>query len=217
VLFSRIGSAILLAGGLALHASVAQATTVSGSYHGHVNYVDPQLAGAFALGDPFTLNFTYDPNAVTDSAADPNLGLYGPVFTTLAGSIGSYNFALSGSNSIDVQIGSLADALTILADVSGAPVAGYEPAYISAALYDYSKTALSNDSLPSTFLPASLFSTRSLGFTVYDRSGTTIKAYALNATIDTPLPPPLLLFVSAIGGLGAVGWRRSRRSMRMRH
>lgn len=214
MLSARIGFAVLFAGIVGLHGPAAEAVTVTGSYQGHVTRIDPQLAGQFALGDPFTVNFTYGTTGATDTAPGlPDFGDYQLVFAAFTGKIGSYNFTLGGSDRLDVVVGSgvFDSSLLLSSQVSGVPVASNDfPAEVDVVLYDHGHATIANDSLPTTFLPASLFAKKSiLSFTVFDNGQAYSVDAAFNQPTTTPIPPSLLLFVSALGGVGVLGaWRR---------
>ena len=213
---SRIGFAILFAGVVGFWATAAEAVTVSGSYQGHVTLIDAPLAGQFTLGEAFTLDFTYGTTGAIDTSPGlPNLGTYDQVFATFTGTIGSYSFALNGQDQIDVNIatGGFASTMTFLTQVSGVPIPSNDfPSEVDLVLYDAAHTALTDDSLPAAFLPGALFSKNSyLAFTVYNNG----QAAGIIAALDrgptaTPVPPAGLLLLSALGGLGMLGWRRAK-------
>jgi hypothetical protein len=218
MLRSWIGLAVIAAVGVfGLGLAGAQAATVSGTYSGHVTSLDPQMAGQFALGDPFTVDFTYITDTATDSVpANPNLGIYQAVFTSITGTIGGYNFALATGGPIDsvrVDNDSLGrDLLIFDADVAGSPVNGFDPYGLEVFLQDDTHALFSGDALPTSALPAALFSSGSMQLNLVAGTVDAPLFSFVRATIDiptpTPIPPTLGLFVSALCGLSWFGWRR---------
>jgi hypothetical protein len=218
MLRSWIGPIVIAAAGVfGFGLASAQAATISGTYSGHVTSLDPQMAGQFAPGDPFTVDFTYITDFATDSVpANPNLGIYPEVFTSITGTIGGYNFALATGGPIDsvrVDNDSLGrDLLIFNADVAGSPVNGFVPYGLEVFLQDDTHSLFSGDALPQTFLPAALFTSGSMEFDLVGGTEDAPVFSFVRATIDipapAPIPPTLGLFVSALGGLGWLGWRR---------
>jgi len=220
MLRSWIGLAIAAVGILGF-GPMARAVTVSDSYHGHLNSIDPHLAGQFAPGDAFTVDITYETVSATDSAPSPAIGVYDFVLTSMTATIGSHTFALDTGgipNSVRVDNDSLGrDLFIVNATPLGSPVNGYDPFGVNIFLQDNTHALFSNDSLPQTTLAAALFSAGTLEFDVFDGSGTFPNYYGVRAAIDipakAPVPASLPLFVSALGGLGWFGWRRRRIGM----
>jgi hypothetical protein len=215
MLRSWIGLAIAAVGVLGF-GPVARAVTVSDSYHGHLNSIDPHLAGQFAPGDAFTVDITYDTAFGSDSVPNPAIGVYDFVLTSMTATIGSHTFALDTGgipNSVRVDNDSLGrDVFSVDATPLGSPVNGYDPFNVNIFLQDNTHALFSNDTLPQSTLAAALFSAGTLQFDVFDGSGPFPDFYSVRAAIDipakTPIPPSFPLFASALGGLTWLGWRR---------
>ena len=135
----------------------------------------------------------------------------------ITGTIGSYTFGLDSVplDSVRVDNNSLnRDLFIIGSTAAGAPVNGANPYALRAFLEDDTHTLFNGDSLPQSFLPAALFTQGSLELDLIDTSGVDPVYYYVSAAVDipakTPVPPALPLFVSALGGLGWIGWKRHR-------
>jgi len=215
---SWIGPAIAAVGILCVAPSMAHAVTVSDSYQGRINSIDPHLAGQFALTDTFAVNITYETAFATDTAVNPAIGVYDFVLTSMTATIGSHSFTLDTGaipNSVRVDNDSLGrDLFIVKAGPLGSQVNGYDPFNVEIFLQDNTHSLFNNDSIPQSSLAATLFSSGTLEFEVFDGSGQFPNYYSVRANIDipatAPIPPALPLMLSALGGLGFVAWRGKR-------
>jgi mannan endo-1,4-beta-mannosidase len=120
---------------------------------GVVNDVDAAIGGSIAVGDPFSIVYTFDPT-VPDSWDPVGYGIYNAV-TASAVTIGSYS--ASGSHGTiyitnDLQNGDqIQDGYHAqFFDLAGPSVNGLQPDYAQIELQDYSGTG---SSVPSEALP----------------------------------------------------------------
>ena len=206
-----------------LSPSVASAETITFSFAGTVDGVDPVLASAFSVGDPLTGTFVFDSNAtIATNCAGIALKSYCTPYESpaqsLLGTLGS-SYVFSGNvyvtqntppDNLPDDWGVVANPPLHLSTLIGPPVNGNVPFHFSLTLVDDSGTALDNALVPPVFANYSsgtfvlLFSDPNLGTSSLVGGPIT----SLNP-IATPEPPTALLLLAGVAGI--LGMRRLRR------
>ena len=88
----------MLVGGVVIARPAHAVTLVTWTATGEIDRVDSGLVGdGVAIGDPFTVTFTFDTDAVDDSAGDSTRGDYRDLITEVQVEVGS-SFTASASN-----------------------------------------------------------------------------------------------------------------------
>ena len=210
-----------------LSPSLASAESITFSFAGTVDEVNPILAGAFLVGDPLTGTFVFDSNATPAASCD---GLSGKTYCTpyespaqsLLATLGS-SYAFSG-NAFVIQntppVGGTPDAWGVVANpplhlsgLTGSPVNGNVLTRFDLILLDNSGTALDGVLVPPVFADYSRGTFR-LFFDDPNLGGSYIVGGPITSLnpIATPEPPTALLMLAGVAG--AVGVRRLRRVKR---
>jgi hypothetical protein len=195
-------------------ASSANAATVSGVYYGE--FITDSGLLYLSIGDTYRIEYSYDTSA-PDSDPDPQFGQYdGALSANIAFSNG-FNLSFSGGTiyvANDELVVSNSDFMIFNHQgpfTSNFPTGLYSLSGLSWELIDdATRTALSSDSLPASYLPTSLFTGTGfqIGFNGIGRPGE-----GLSGTLtSTPVPAALPLFASALGGFGILAWRRRPRT-----
>lgn len=134
--------------------SHAQAVPIKFIVDGTVDIVSPGLAGTFAIGDAFHLEYTFE-STTPDADPSSTYGRYNLAITALSVTVGTYS-ASASSATITVAndhpgIG-VADNYRIdVFDMAGPPVDGFEldPGHFPVMImFDATRTAFASDTLP---------------------------------------------------------------------
>ena len=97
-LVSALTMAGMLVGGVVIALPAHAVTLVTWTATGEIDRVDSGLVGdGVAIGDPFTVTFTFDTDAVDNSGGDSTRGDYGDLITEVQVEVGS-SFTASASN-----------------------------------------------------------------------------------------------------------------------
>jgi len=217
-------TALLLAFGalLLVHAVPASAYTVDVTYSGVVTSLDPNGGGRFALGDPFILSLVVDASAPdTDGASE--IGNYFNVLGYIGLINNSYLFG-SQSSPDQLYLWNFPDndrAVFYTGQLSAPKVGAFHLDNVWLQFEDLTGAMLGSDAVPGdlagllslsqdNYVAFEFWSDTDV-FTVY---GTVTSALQEGGppppVAATPVPAALPLLVSALGGLGFVGWRRRR-------
>jgi hypothetical protein len=205
----RIFAAALLAG--LFWAANANAATVTGVYYGELTTSSDPAFPYLSVGETYRIAFSYD-TSVADVDPDPGSGQYpGAVSGNVAFSNG-FNLSFAGGIVYvgdNVEPGD-SDYLNFgyqAAVTSNFPTGLYASNGITWTLVDLTRSALSSDQLPTSYLSAALFAGEGrfdIGFAGIGRPGVGLTGTLTSA----PNPAALPLFASALAGLGFAGWRR---------
>ena len=207
-----------------LSPSLASADTITFSFAGTVDGVDPVLASAFSVGDPLTGTFVFDSNA-TPAANCISISVksyctpYESPAQSLEATLGS-SYTFSG-NAFVIQntppVGGTPDAWGVVANpplqlsgLTGPPVNGSVLNFFSLTLRDDSGTALDSGLVPPVFADYSS-GTFVLGFDDPNLGASYIVGGPITSLnpIATPEPPTALLLLAGVAGI--LGMRRLRR------
>lgn len=206
--------------------SLASAESITFSFAGTVDGVDPILASAFSVGDLLTGTFVFDSNATpAENCVDIALKSYctpyeSPAQSLLA-TLGS-SYAFSG-NVFVIQntppVGGTPDAWGVVANpplhlsgLTGSPVNGNALTQFDLILSDNSGTALDGGLVPPVFADYSS-GTFVLFFDDPNLGGSHIVGGPITSLnpIATPEPPTALLMLAGVAGtLGMCRMRRVR-------
>ncbi len=204
--------------GLSLLAATASAATVFVRLEGPVLTVDPLLAGLFSTSDRMQFDFRYESTEV-DPNPDPNQGFYFDVTDLFTVSVlGSFTISeLQETIFItndDLSAGGQ-DRFRLVRNFfpTGPVFSGFEFIELSALLFDDDGTVFSSDKLPTSYGAPSDYEVNFLSIRWKDASGAQGR---ITGAVDTiiaqsgviPIPAALPLLLSALAGLGVVGWRR---------
>ena len=136
--------------------TVSGATPLTFVANGTVDFVPPELAGTFSIGDPFTVIYTFDADT-PDGNASLNVGDYLNALTDMVVNVGPYGASgtavdfTSGKISVVNNVGGDAYRIDVAGlvgpDVGGLPLASQNPIL---QLSDPTATATTSDALPTT-------------------------------------------------------------------
>jgi hypothetical protein len=211
---NRFKSIFVCAGFAAIGAAVALpavASTVTGTYSGHVTSATGSLRSQFHRGDIANFTFSYD-TPLLDSNLDPRVGIYFSSSVGGSGTVGSYTFTGGGDPSSLVAIVDnpndpndplRQDSFEIKYMPISTSIDGYLPTELLLVLSGLN-TNFSSDVLPTSYIAQSLFIRGEFRLPFKDGSG----HFALVSGVLTPLPEAFPLLITALGGLGFIGWRR---------
>jgi hypothetical protein len=206
-----------------LSPSLAFAESITFSFAGTVDGVDPVLASAFSVGDPLTGTLVFDSNATPaanclDIAAKSYCTPYESPAQSLLATLGSsYEFF---GNVFVIQNtppvgppdawGVVANPPLHLSSLTGPPVNGNVLTLFDLTLVDDSGTALDNALVPPVFANYSS-GTFVLAFVDANLGGSYFVGGPITSLnpIATPEPPTALLMLAGVAG--ALGVRRLRR------
>jgi len=198
-----------------LSPSLASAESITFSFAGTVDGVDPVLASSFSLGDPLIGAFVFDSSATPAVSCD---GLSGKTYCTpyespaqsLLATLGS-SYAFSG-NVFVIQntppVGGTPDAWGVVANpplhlsgLTGSPVNGNVLRLFDLILSDNSGTALDGGLVPPVFADYSS-GTFVLFFDDPNLGGSHIVGGPITSLnpIATPEPPTALLMLAGVAG-----------------
>lgn len=107
---------------LAALPGLAGASTIQVSWTGAVDFVQPQVASVFTLGDPASGSFQID-TATADVNPDPSIGEYPGAVTAVLFRFGS--FEASGSSGSLIINNTIGDGFSVRMGGSGASVGGF--------------------------------------------------------------------------------------------
>ena len=149
---------------LVLPASAASAGTITFSFGGTIEFVDPALSSAFGIGNALTGEFVFDPDAAASAnCLDIPLKSYCTPYESslqhLSGTLGSsYHFTgnvfvalVTPPEGIADSWGAVASPPLHLSSLSGASVNGDPLFLFNLKLDDPSGTALGNELVPPVF------------------------------------------------------------------
>ena len=194
----------------------AEAATVTGAYGGAVTEINVsrgETFTAFAVGDTYTFNYSFDTDAADDSPL-PRAGVYLGAFNATVTFSNGFSFAIDGGTlAVD---NSAVDELVFAgkAGIVGAPAVG-SWALTTPTLFftDTTGTVFHDDHLPTSHLLASLFDFNQASFLFARGDKQANVATSVTDLVPTPIPPTFLLFSSALGGLGFLGWKRRKNAI----
>jgi len=192
----------------------AQASTITYTATGLISGVSPALVAQFSVGQAATYTFTYD-TGVVDTDPSATSGFYPNALLSGAGLFGSYSFS-TGLGFVAVNTAPGGGLIFWANFPTGDPVASLIPIFINLVSNDLSGTLFSSDSIPTLLDLSSFPSIPGIGqLRLYFGNGNPPGIHALyvelTALSETPLPAAFPLFVTGLGALGLIGWRRKRK------
>lgn len=195
----------------------AVAAIVTVTFTGTVNHVGRGISGNFSLNDPISGSYTFDTNGLVQ---DFGGGFVVYSAESLNYTVGTYsggdNTLLHPRDAIGVNNTATFDQYLIeTSSPTGPQVAGLDPTKFRFQLYDPTATALSDSSLPTSFV-LSDWDTSSAGLsfialTFGTETGINNQVRGLVTGVTSsvvPLPAAFWLFTSGIIGLTAMARRR---------
>jgi hypothetical protein len=207
--------AMVLAVGIALlgQAIPASASTIGVAYSGVVTSVDPWGASLFNTTNTFTFNILVDAAAADTESADPLYGAYAAVQHFDGSFNNGYTFTSTKPGTLDVLNNVIGgDGVVFSSNDFSGWIGDY--LLISAQIYISDPTAamLGNDAIPGNLASLLSLSKSANGTLLFFGTGRPFQVNfnitSATALATTPIPAALLLFGSALVGLGLVGWRR---------
>jgi len=211
-----VGLALALGAALFLFALPAAAATVGVTYSGKITSVDPEGAGQFAIGDTFTFHVEVDDTS-PDTEPTVGAGVYFDAITKFTGSFSNgYHFAMDLTSTGDDRLfvgDNASDGLGITGSPFVAPqVNTANLVMVTLSFYDPTGTTWNSEAIPGNLATILASSTNSPMFMQFAVPGLyfRVQGVVTAAVATTPIPAALPLLMSALGGLGFVGWRRRR-------
>ena len=196
VIWGALVAAALFAG-----ACDAQASTINQTFAGQVAWTGSDFASQFSTSDTFQLTFTYDPSAggpgsypIQDLSAQFSNGVFAsdrnPLYIANLGSYSTatedhYYYAVAGE-------GSLVD--------------GWNPMQMGINLA-FPLGTLSGGTPPANLTQLLALLVSGEFYISYDGASRSVGGTLTIPVATTPIPAALLLFASALSGLGFFGWR----------
>jgi len=210
-----VGLALALGAALFLSALPASAATVGVTYSGKVTSVSPTGTAPFAIDDTFSFTVVLD-DTVPDSEPTAGLGIYWGAITQLTGSFSNgYHFAMDPAAAAGTRLGignDVTDGISINAGGSfSGPLVDAKPLVsVSLSFFDPTGNMLNSEGIPTDLVSVMAYSTTSSMFMSFGLAGQFVYVQGEVLSAATPIPAALPLLISALGGLGLVGWRRRR-------
>jgi hypothetical protein len=197
---ARLGVGIVVA----LMAGAAQAVPITFAFSGEVTSIIDNshvLGNDVAVGDIFDGTYTFD-STLTDSYADPSVGLYFSNDAVMQVSIGVFDLIRDSSGLIRVENGppgSSSDSLSLSS--SNFTSSGLRVSGMVAVFRDSSATMFADDSLP--LHSPSMSTISAAGFQIEGhREFNDPIGFAINGVIHELTPEPGALFLITAGVLG---------------
>jgi len=220
--FLKLGFMASMLLGTSIMIAPADAASITFNFTGVVTNVGSQLGTTtFSNGQTLSGSYTFNSSTV-DSNTGATIGRYNGTVSNLGVNIGLYNATLgAGTNFIRVvdhpvlpATAHTNDSYTMQAPVAGPTVNGHTPRSFAIELVDPTRTAFSNDHLPTT--PPSLASFATHTFRLVFNGGSVIGTLNSLTASAVPLPAAVILFgagLIALVGLGAGSWRQKKHSL----
>lgn len=194
--------------------AAADAATVTGVYYGAIDQTSDPAFPYLSVGDSYRIQFSYD-TSVPDNDPDPAQGVYQNAVSGRIDFSNGYSLTYTGGaiyvgNDVDPGDSDYLNFGGFAAVTSNFPTGLYTLDGFSVTLVDLTRTVFDSDALPSAYLSTALFGASPGGFQI-GFPGIGRPGVGFNGTLtSTPVPPALLLFATALGGLGVAGARRCR-------
>jgi hypothetical protein len=204
----------------------SEASTISGSYSGHITNLNFGVAAAGApdikLNDPFEVDYSYDTTAPVYSTTSGSLGDVGTTYygTTFSLTVGAFHISFAEPK-IDVDdfpaSSSFADEFMVWGcscfETVGSDIPGWNVDAMFLGLLVPSSTFNGTDLPTSPLDPANDYPPDELQLTL--KQPETNTEYLIFGSIKpqvaaTPLPGSGALLLTAFGGLGFTAWTRRR-------
>jgi hypothetical protein len=207
---------------LSITPSVASADVLPFTFAGTVDFVDPALSSAFALGDPLSGTFAFDSNGQATSCGfnfKTYCSAYPSPLQTFSGTLGS-SYDLSGTFYVRLNTPPsgppdawelFSDPPSLQSSLTAPSVNGNAPASFKITLVDPSGTALDQQLVPPVFQD---YAERrfQLAFLAPDGVSSFLVGGTITSLAAVPEPGTTTLLVAGLGVL--LGARRRRRQCR---
>ena len=130
-------------------------TLVTFEFGGHLEDVDPSLAGVFEVGDPFFGSLTYDLDVPDDLPDNPDYGIYHNL-VAFSCTINGTHHASATVGKVNLPVSSVMDWL-VTDGFSGDAAAGMTPQFVNIPLFEsHSDPVLTTDQMPAAPFPSML-------------------------------------------------------------
>jgi hypothetical protein len=215
----RIAALSLL---LVLPSSAAFAGTITFSFAGQIDFVDPALSTSFGIGDPLSGEFVFDSNAVASAnCLDIPLKSYCTPYESslqhVSGTLGdSYHFTGNVFVALVTPPAGLPDTWGVVANpplhlssLAGPAVNGDPLFFFSLNLGDPSGTALGNDLVPPVF---ENYAERQFMLGFLGAEGLEFVGGSISSLAATGVPEPASA-VLLVAGLSLIAPRRRHRAL----
>jgi len=220
----RFSLALVFGAALLVSALPASAASIDVFYSGTLTSVDPAGASRFSVGDYFDTDFVLDTTSPDTDGASEFGGYYG--VTQFISTFASLYQSMShtGADWLSVQNTPWGDKVIFYTEYPSAPHVGdFYLNNIFIEFSDPSGAALNSDVMPTDFAGLlSLFPENSATFEFWSLTGNDYFQVTGKFTeavqvggetppvATTPIPAALPLLMTALGGMGFMGWRRKR-------
>jgi len=208
--------------GVSIAVTPAAAASITYSFSGVVDRVQPQLSSTFNTTQPMSGFITVDPGVT--SPTHPGIGAY--TITNFSLDIGTYHASSTGPNNqviITDRINGLDRLDVTVNNPSGLPVPNpihpsivYSPNGFDISLRGPAASTFGSDALPSTVPSISSVFTNFNQWRLVFSGGRVVGGTLTGALTAVPLPAAVILFgagLVALVGLGAGSWRQKKNSL----
>lgn len=202
-------SGLALVGGWStVHAAPLNVTAV-----GTIDFVAPEIASTFAIGDTWTMNYTFESTTPARAGSNSNFAVFDALLST---DVSTNNYAASASGAEEIQVDNdpglgIFDRYSpgpgVTSVLTGATVNGLNLATFYFVLTDSTDTAFSDALILPLDISLSDFDSNRFTIDFVDDLG---NVYSASGTLTSLVPEPATYALAACGILGLAMFRRRR-------